>query len=626
MNLPGFHSLGSAWLFALLIPLLILYFLKLKRPRMEVPSLALWQQVLNDQRVNSPFQKFKRNILLLLQFLMLSALCLAAMQPFVRGGPEQYENLPILIDCSASMSALDQPDGKSRLDVAKEQVEELIDGLGGDQRLCIVAVTSTGRRLTEFTNNKRILRNALSKIEPADVPGALEDAMRMTLAMSRTETIESVVVLSDGNFPPRVDFELPFTLAYQQIPPGGSNLGIIEFNARRSDKTTWDVFIRVGGTRGKTDEKLGADIALLQNGTEIAGDTVVIEGGATQRLNFKVTADADSTLQAQLKPIGFDSMECDNFAWMELPEGRPLRVFAEGDMGPWRHALGGLKDIELYPKPGDDSEPAKYDVIISDAEEDFEREGLVRTFVGLIPPDLTSMLGESEGETQIVDWNRTEPLLQHVQLADITVLDPPVRKEGVVDNQIEELGYEILAWGDEGPLLLKRRDGVNLAFYFLFHTDSSTLPYRLAFPITVANTINQGLRATALSEVRGQRTGVLAAVPLVSETEYTVRGPGGSRREIKSDEQGMLSGVPAPKVGEYEIADGGDTVRKVGAGLLSPMESSLAGVEEIQFREVKVGAAETTVKNDRPLWKWLAIGAFALLLVEWWYFQRRPVA
>ena len=78
MNWPGFYALSSAWLFALLLPLVILYFLKLKRPKKEIPSLALWQQVINDQRVNSPFQKFKRNILLLLQFLLLASLILAA--------------------------------------------------------------------------------------------------------------------------------------------------------------------------------------------------------------------------------------------------------------------------------------------------------------------------------------------------------------------------------------------------------------------------------------------------------------------------------------------------------------------------------------------------------------------
>ena len=80
----SFTALSSAWLFALLVPLIIFYFLKLKRPRQIISSLVLWRQVLSDQRVNSPFQKFKRNLLLLLQILLLTLLALAAMQPFLR--------------------------------------------------------------------------------------------------------------------------------------------------------------------------------------------------------------------------------------------------------------------------------------------------------------------------------------------------------------------------------------------------------------------------------------------------------------------------------------------------------------------------------------------------------------
>ena len=66
----GFYALGAAWLFLLLIPLIVLYFLKLKRPHVRVPSLTLWRQVLQDRRVNSPLRRFKRNLLLLLQLLL----------------------------------------------------------------------------------------------------------------------------------------------------------------------------------------------------------------------------------------------------------------------------------------------------------------------------------------------------------------------------------------------------------------------------------------------------------------------------------------------------------------------------------------------------------------------------
>ena len=77
MTLPGFSALLNAWWFLLLIPLIVFYFLKLRRPRVDMPSLALWRQVISDQRVNSPFQKFKRNLLLLLQILLLCCLVLS---------------------------------------------------------------------------------------------------------------------------------------------------------------------------------------------------------------------------------------------------------------------------------------------------------------------------------------------------------------------------------------------------------------------------------------------------------------------------------------------------------------------------------------------------------------------
>src|SRR6187549_224426 len=131
--IPGFSTPIAAALFGLLVPLIIFYFLKLKRSRLELPSLALWRQVISDQRVNSPFQKFKRNLLLLFQILLLCCLVLGAMQPYLSSGAQRAQYLRVLIDTSASMAALDVAGGKSRLDEAKEKVGKLIDDLLPDQ-------------------------------------------------------------------------------------------------------------------------------------------------------------------------------------------------------------------------------------------------------------------------------------------------------------------------------------------------------------------------------------------------------------------------------------------------------------------------------------------------------------
>ena len=58
--------------------------------------------------------------------------------------------------------------------------------------------------------------------------------------------------------------------------------------------------------------------------------------------------------------------------------------------------------------------------------------------------------------------------------------------------------------------------------------------------------------------------------------------------------------------------------------LLTVTETSLATVPQLQFRELSVGAAGTMLKSDHPLWGEFAAVGFVLLLVEWWYFQRRP--
>ena len=181
--LPGFTAPLNAFLLLLLIPVIVMYFLKLKRSRQEIPSLLLWQQVIADQRVNAPFQKFRRNLLLWLQLLLLTLLALAAAQPFIRGRDSLAKNLPILIDCSASMGAIDAGTKKTRLELAKDQIRPIIDNMLPDQRIILIEVHNTAKQLTELTNNKTELKQALDQLEVVDVGSRLEDALAQAQAI-----------------------------------------------------------------------------------------------------------------------------------------------------------------------------------------------------------------------------------------------------------------------------------------------------------------------------------------------------------------------------------------------------------------------------------------------------------
>jgi Ca-activated chloride channel family protein len=619
MSFLGFSSWTNAWLFALLAPLVIFYFLKLRRPQREIPSLALWRQVINDQRVNSPFQKFKRNLLLLFQILLLSSLALAAMQPFRPSGAKSARYQPILIDCSASMAALDVPDGQSRLEDAKREIRKLIDNLLPDQRIALIAVHSSARRLTDFTDNKRVLHEALDRLAVSQVPSRLEDGLRMAQALSRTVRIESVLLFSDGNVPDQIEFELPFQLNYQRLKPGGTNVGITDFNARRT-QTGWDVFARLEASE-KT--KGSVDVDLRQDGQSIGHETVVIEGGKAERLVFRVNAAQAVSLELTITPDGFDSLSADNTAYLDLPEPRPLAVYCPAEMKSYRHALRALKEIELHPGEAG-ATPANVDLRFTDQAEPAGPEGMVTVHVGVIPGDLQSLVDVETGLVEVVDWSRTAPLLQHVQLFDVQIADNPKSREGVSERDYELAGYEILAQGRNGPLILEKTGDGKLDYFLLFHTDRSSLPYRVGFPILISNAVQIALQSSALSEARALPTGVLPPLRGEPESSYSVSGPDRVTETIVSDKQGILSGVPAPVIGRYTVAHSGDTVGSFGVSLMSSGETQLTSVGKLQFPEVSVGSDAPMVKSDTPLWGWLAIAGLILLLVEWWYFQRRP--
>ncbi len=620
MTWPGFINPIGAWLFLAAIPLVVLYFLKLRRPRMEVPSLVLWHSVVNDQRVNSPFQKFRRNLLLLLQLILLGLLVLALTQPFIASSAGSAEFTPVLIDCSASMAAIDPATGKTRLELVQDEVRNLIENLRSDQQLALFSFASTGRRLTEFTNDRRMLLQALESITATDVPAELDDVLRMTAAYTTSFPIREVLLLTDGNLPPSVEFELPFRLDVRRLQLTAANLGITEMSARRSGPQEWDIFIRVSAS---SEELLTADLQLYLNEEQLFTERISASAGEGERLVFPVVSAGRAILEARLVPGDEDALRTDNQCWLSLPEARSLQVLTYGRLPAWQRAVGVLEGVEQEALEDGVPEQTEYDLIISNRELPAGISGRQKLFVDVIPADLAGLVEKRDGVSLVTDWNRTSPLLQHVSLGEVQIGDMPAWGKGAGVGELEERGYEVLAEGSSGPLILQKREGLQTSWWFTFQTERSTLQHRVAFPILVANAVDTSLRQASLSEVAAAPTGVLPPLQLEPATVYTVRTEQGEEVQGRSGVTGLLTGIGAATVGRYEVSDGSDVVAVVGTGLLSLSETSLSAVEELSFAEVSVDAETTVVLDtDQPLWWGLAMGAFLVMLLEWWYFQR----
>ncbi len=251
--------------------LIILYFLKLRRRDMEISTTLLWRKAIQDLQANAPFQKLRRNILLLLQLIVLAGVCVALAQPELAGSTLNGDRQVILIDRSGSMTSVDESDGKggktSRLEAAKKQaitlIESMRDGglLASDKAdsAMIIAFDSQGETLqSTFTSDKELLKRRVQEITPRDGPTLLDEAMRLAKAQSPQRIVEgrgliagepmAIHIFSDGRIPdaakatPGQDDHVEF----HKLGQGdATNVGIVGIRSERSfeDPTRLSVFV-----------------------------------------------------------------------------------------------------------------------------------------------------------------------------------------------------------------------------------------------------------------------------------------------------------------------------------------------------------------------------------------------
>lgn len=187
--------LWAGFLLLLVPPLLVLlYFLKLKRKALQVPSTFLWKKSIEDLHVNTLFQWLRDNILLLLQILTVLALIYAVMAFQFHGSMTQGQHYILVIDNSASMSATDvQP---NRLDQAKAEAIRIIDGHNDTDAGMVIVFNSSALILQSYTNERERLRNAVRSIQPTERPTRIEEAL--TLAASLANPTRSAEDLLSG--------------------------------------------------------------------------------------------------------------------------------------------------------------------------------------------------------------------------------------------------------------------------------------------------------------------------------------------------------------------------------------------------------------------------------------------
>jgi hypothetical protein len=610
-------------------PIILLYMLRLRRMETPVSSTLLWQKLLRDREANAPWQRLRRNLLLILQLLILAALALALARPFLPVPSVVSGSVVVLLDGSASMLATDvQP---SRFDAARAEVQGWIDDLGGDDAMTLILVGRTPTVLSPAGNDPQALHRALA--EARAQPVSADWAAALALASGAAQGYEDarIVIVSDGGLPGDPSAQLPALpgeVVYVPIGEGSANLALSAL-ATRGGVDGVQLLAAVSNYGAAAQEAL---VSIFVNDALFDARRVSVPAsGEPHSLTWQLPDDA-VTVRAELSEQAEDHLALDDHAWAVNASGAgtrallatPGNVFLEQVLGllPDVTTVRAAPDAALTDGDGA-SGGADYDLYVYDgvALPDPPPAG---DLLLIDPPNGGELfsVGAVFSDTNVVRL-ADSPLLQFVEWRGVNVRAAHAVSAPWAQPVVEAAG---------GPLLLAGETGGRRVAILTFDLHDSDLPLRVAFPVLMANIVTWLSPGQALDFSGSLQPGQPAALsPGAGASAVLVQKPDGEQRVLTVEEAQTLLFEETDQPGIYTVlvreSAGQEADRLAGrfaVNLFAPEESDIAPAPALQLGQRTVDAPQAGDVGRREFWPWLAALALIILIVEWWVHFQGP--
>ena len=659
----------SQWAILVVVPpaIVLLYFLKLKRRPLEVPSTYLWHKSVEDLHVNSIWQRLRNNLLLYLQLAVVLFIVLALLRPSWHALRLSGSRLVVLIDNSASMQATDvRP---NRLEEAKRRVGELIDQMHSGDSAMLISFSDTARVEQNFTDNRRQIREALAAIHPSQHSTNLSEALKLAAGLVNPGQANEkstdlhvagtkLFIFSDGRFPPVQNFELG-NLEPTFVPIGHSdaaNVGIVAFGVNRAEDKNGKLqaFARLANFGPAAADVL---LKLFVNDQIRAtdADRLSILPGETRGLAFDLP-DFDAGVLHVRAETG-DQLAVDDEAWTIVNPPRRARVLlitpknerleqvlatkAATEVAEVRVESPDFLKTKTYQ---DQVELGVWDLVIYDRAPPAKMPRTNTFFIGCLPP-ATRSTGypgwKAKPEVtlpQIIDAAVSHRLMQWVDINEIqkvitaTPLAVPSGGTVLIDSDAGPLlaiaprdGFEDLVLG---MVLVEQRAAADGSQAVYRNTD---WPWRVSFASFVFNLLTVRAGSQDLTASGSYRPGMPVTVEApaaetgMQRTGLDVQVPSGATAHLPPSSSGKLTFTATDELGVYRILSGGKLVQQFAVNLLDPAESNIRPptAPAIQIGYVEVAGKTGWVAGHREIWRELVLAGLAIALLEWFLYLRR---
>jgi hypothetical protein len=655
---------------AVLAPLVALWFLKLRRRKRVIASTLLWTRSLADLRANAPFQRLRFNLLLLLQVLAVLAIAIALAQPEAEGLGSAGGRHVIMIDRSASMNAIETVDESGRkIDppvdrltlakrAAKARVRELLGGgwfsLSASD-VMVVSFASRAEIRAPFTESVSSLEAAIDAIAPTDESTRIGDAVELARAFTdsqnrsdaRGERVEldasaipTIELYSDGRIADigKLALRDGENIIYHRVGAAASNCAVASISAERPpdapdriqvfasvanpmpERRAVTLQLAVNGTvRAITPEPVDVPAASDAGGAFAPGRAQVtfrpIEQASNAAIEVAIVEDdalrgddAALAVVAPAKRLSVLHVGGGSFIVKALLEGLPIERFASVSVAEFD------TQVEARTLPA-------YDVVVLDAVAPKSLPpGRYLAFGAAPPMDGLTPFGTHQGV--YARFVRDEhPIFRMASLDELFVS----RATAVQADR----SFQVLAEAAEGPLVLAYDRADMHIVYVAFDPLDSNWPFQRSFVNFVANAVehlgNIGEAIATRSLIPGE---ALALRLPAGSRDVEIVVPGGERAKVTADPEGNLSWGPVERAGLYRIeflAPGSSerAVRFAAVNIADAAESRIAPLESLSLGNTNVQGISVAASRRGALWPWVLALGLAILIVEWWYYQRQ---
>ena len=639
--------------------LLLLYFLKLRRVERTIPSTLLWKKAVQDLQVNAPFQKLRKNLLLLLQFLLLVAVLLAIAGPVMNFVRQPERNVVLLIDQSASMKTIES-DGRERIEHAKDAARDFVDNLASGSKAMVIAFSDRAEVICTFTNDKRRLKERIGSVESNDARTRIGEALQLAVAYSSSfvetttdagfnpESLQfaNIELFSDGRLTDASEeFVTRAKMIHHVIGQTSDNVGVTAFDVRREiDRPgVVSVFAQV---QNFSDKNVTMD-ASLYLGDKLK-DVQQVTLGPIMKATSRPAADAiPSGRNVLFEPFDHDeggvikvrlsrddSFPVDNIATGPIDPPRAIRILVVCDDREiaymldrvFRDALE-INDVTVmnsaqYENAEEDEIAVEgrsaFDlVVISNHNTNRLLPGNYMFFGGI--PRIEELAIEGEvNEGYFVTWREVHPLLRYVTLDNIYTikwnrLKLPAHAARLVD-------------GEDSTVMALITDPGHRYVVVAFDLLESNFRMQPAFPIFMQNSVDYlcGGAVTDASRLIAPGDTFSVSTPPGAQTMTVVR-PDGTEDEVDVNERHTMTYGRTRQVGPYlaKFDDEEKTVEAFCANVLDTTESTIRPNTDLTLSGQAIESVSGEVEVNEPLWPWAVGLALVLLLVEWWIYNRR---